>query len=147
MERAWLIMAFISVALSDHPLVRSRKVYRRCADRARKALFDLHCRLEATSEALQVSNGGATPTDDDFAGSSCDCKVACQRVSCLISIAMRRQRPGGDALVVISDGHERENNSQSESLRGRDKRWITVRDTDGDKVVFEKQPRWSGIGE
>ena len=67
MERAWLIMAFISVALSDHPIVRSSKVYRRCADRARKALFDLHCKLEATSEALRISNGVATPTDDDFA--------------------------------------------------------------------------------
>lgn len=47
MERAWLIMAFISNALSDHPVVRSNRSYRRLTDRSRKALFDLHHDVEA----------------------------------------------------------------------------------------------------
>lgn len=77
MERAWLIMAFISIALSDHPVVKSSKSYRRCTDRARKALFDLHKRLEAAffgnyamshaSSHLKTGDlGRGEPTEDDF---------------------------------------------------------------------------------
>lgn len=47
MERAWLIMALISSALSDHPAVKSSRLYRRLTDRSRKALFDLHNDIEA----------------------------------------------------------------------------------------------------
>jgi hypothetical protein len=46
MERAWSIMAFISSALSDHPVVKSNRLYRRLTDRSRKALFDLHHDVE-----------------------------------------------------------------------------------------------------
>jgi hypothetical protein len=46
-ERAWLIMAIMGVALSDHPLIRQDRVSRQLVDRAKKALFDLHARIEA----------------------------------------------------------------------------------------------------
>jgi hypothetical protein len=45
-ERAWLIMALIGIALSDHPIIRSNKRYRHYTDQARKALFDLHQELD-----------------------------------------------------------------------------------------------------
>jgi hypothetical protein len=48
MERVWLIMAFISSTLSDHPVIKSKRSYRRLTDRSRKALFDLHNDIEAT---------------------------------------------------------------------------------------------------
>jgi hypothetical protein len=47
MERTWLLMAIISIALSEHPTIRADRINRHLADRARKALFDLHARLEA----------------------------------------------------------------------------------------------------
>ena len=76
LERAWLIMAFISVALSDHPVVKSNRLYRRLTDRSRKALFDLHNEIESAltrggnvgtrSAATQDRHRAAKPTEDDF---------------------------------------------------------------------------------
>lgn len=70
-ERAWLIMAFISSALSDHPVVKSRKSYRQLTDQSRKALFDLHNEIEsvllskdavrACSPATRSESTGAGP--------------------------------------------------------------------------------------
>lgn len=50
MERAWLFMALIGCALSDHPCAKLDQANRRCVDRARKALFDLYKNLEAEWE-------------------------------------------------------------------------------------------------
>ena len=51
MERAWLIMAFIGVALSEHPLVRQDRTSRQLVDRAKEALIVLHSRLERRRSA------------------------------------------------------------------------------------------------
>jgi hypothetical protein len=76
MERAWLIMAFMSSALSDHPLVRSNRANRHCVDRARKALFDLYKKFEseaemiaaecATAEEKEQSIPTGLESEDDF---------------------------------------------------------------------------------
>jgi hypothetical protein len=56
MERSWLIMTLIGMALSEHPIIRSRRSLRRLTDRARKALFDLHAQIgeDATSIARDL---------------------------------------------------------------------------------------------
>jgi hypothetical protein len=59
MERAWLLMALASSALSDHPLVKSSKRLRECTDRARKALFDLYRELE------RILDAKGAPSQDD----------------------------------------------------------------------------------
>jgi len=71
MERAWLLMAFISGALCDHPLIRSTRSYRRHTDRARKALFDLHSQLQrklGTPPERKTSStlSGPGGAEDDF---------------------------------------------------------------------------------
>lgn len=52
MERAWLIMALISMALSDLMLIQRNRGNRQLVDRARKALFDLHAKLDRSAQAL-----------------------------------------------------------------------------------------------
>src|SRR5690242_6472601 len=63
MERVWLIMALIGCALSDHPIIRSEKLYRHRADQARKALFDLHGDLQAVLDQLDEPS---LEGEDDF---------------------------------------------------------------------------------
>src|SRR5262245_51767976 len=63
MERAWLLMAIISEALSDHPVVKSSKSLRRKTDCARKALFDIHRELEYEL-APATRQGGANSKKD-----------------------------------------------------------------------------------
>jgi hypothetical protein len=46
MERVWLLMAVISMAVSEHRTIKRHRPKRRLADRARKALFDLYLTLE-----------------------------------------------------------------------------------------------------
>lgn len=74
-ERAWLIMALISSALSDHPAIRSNRLYRRLTDRSRRALFDLHSNVEAVlfgqvagrdRETAKHKRPKAEAREDDF---------------------------------------------------------------------------------
>lgn len=53
-ERAWTMMALISVLLSDHSFIKSERAYRHLVDRARKALFDVYRKASA---AYAVARG------------------------------------------------------------------------------------------
>jgi hypothetical protein len=49
-DRTWLLMAMISIVLSDQPLIRRNKKWRGLVDQARAALFELHCLLDPNED-------------------------------------------------------------------------------------------------